>query len=64
MNIKNTMMKISVFTALFFIGFSVYGDENTAMWTRLYNRLDTIEYKLSIMQNIAEIGRASCRERV
>jgi HEAT repeat protein len=33
---------------------SIAGDELAAMWTRLYNRLDTLEYKLSIMQNIAE----------
>ncbi len=54
MNRENTMKKLSVLAVLFFIGVSVYGDENTAMWTRLYNRLNTIEYKLSIMQNIAE----------
>ena len=36
------------------IAASLSGDELAAMWTRLYNRIDTLEYKLSIMQSIAE----------
>ncbi|MDX9800917.1 MAG: hypothetical protein RBT69_06245 [Spirochaetia bacterium] len=51
---ENTMKKISALIVLISIGALVYGNENAAMWTRLYNRLDTIEYKLTIMRSIAE----------
>lgn len=30
------------------------GSETAAMWSRLYNRVDTLEYRLAIMENMAE----------
>ncbi len=48
------MKKISLLFILSFIASSAFGDELASMWTRLYNRLDTLEYKLEIMQNITE----------
>lgn len=31
-----------------------FASESSAMWIRLYNRFDTLDYKLSIMKNIVE----------
>ncbi len=33
---------------------AVFCTESSSMWTRLYNRFDTLDYKLSIMENIVE----------
>ena len=44
---------LPVFLLVFF-SFSLFGNEITAVWTRLYNNSSTVQQKLAIMNNIVE----------
>ena len=51
---RNILTAILFVIITFSITFSLSANENAAVWERLYNRIDTIEYKYEIMSSIAD----------
>ncbi len=48
------MKKLLFLFFLVLIATAVFSDESSAMWTRIYERVDTLDYKYSILQNVVD----------
>ena len=48
------MKKLQLLLVFIIIALPVFGQESAAMWIGLYDRIDTLEYKYSILQNVAD----------